>query len=101
MDCKQSGGSDMLTDNELLPGMDDTRPKQKGFRHMVKQTSVRELEVMAVRLRDAGDEKGAEYLERQAVALLDKKICRRVLTQSRQSKAGIDGKEIPLIESLA
>ncbi|MCG7947718.1 MAG: hypothetical protein AB2729_15790 [Candidatus Thiodiazotropha taylori] len=91
----------MLTDNERLPGMDDRSSRPRGFRHRVKQASVRELEVMAVRLRDAGDEKGAEYLERQAVALLDKKICRRVLTQSRQLKAGIDGREIPLIESLA
>ncbi|MCG8489883.1 MAG: hypothetical protein MI756_20600 [Chromatiales bacterium] len=91
----------MLNDNELLPGMDDTRSKPKGFRHMVKQASVRELEVMAVRLRDAGDEKAAEYLERQAVALLDKKICRRVLTQSRKLQSGIDSQEIPLIERLA
>ena len=70
----------MLTDIELLPGMDDTRPSPGSFRHIARQASVRELEVMAVRLRDAGDEKGAEYLERQAVALLDKKICYSVLT---------------------
>jgi hypothetical protein len=74
----------MLTDNEVLVELDHTGSQPWGIRKLATQASVRELEVMAVRLRDAGDEKGAAYLERQAVALLDKKICRRVLL-NRQS----------------
>ena len=65
------------------------------------QTSVRELEVMAERLRTAGEERGAEYLDCQALALLDKKICRRVIRQSRRTQRGSGDQLIPLIEGLA
>jgi hypothetical protein len=77
----------MLTDNEMLVELDPKGSKPWGIRRLARQASVRELEVMAVRLRDAGDEKGAAYLERQAVALLDKKICRRVLTSRQFDRA--------------
>jgi hypothetical protein len=54
----------MFTDNELLVELDHTGSQPWGIRKLATQASVRELEVMAVRLRDAGDEKGAAYLAR-------------------------------------
>ncbi|MEJ2621328.1 MAG: hypothetical protein P8163_14010 [Candidatus Thiodiazotropha sp.] len=69
----------MLTENKLQVDRAYGESKPRGIRNLPNQASVRELEVMAVRLRDAGDEKGADYLERQALALLDRKICRKAL----------------------
>jgi hypothetical protein len=78
----------MLSDNELLVALDHSESKPRGMRNLANQASVRELEVMAVRLRDAGDEKGADYLERKALALLDRKICRKVLLARYPEETG-------------
>jgi hypothetical protein len=53
---------------------------------------------MAETLRAVGNEDGAEHLERQVLALLDKKICRKIIRQSRRSQRRLGDLVMPLIE---
>jgi hypothetical protein len=75
--------------------------KRQVVRAQIKQISVRELENMAKHRRAVGDRQGADYLDIQALALLDKKICRKIIRQSRRAQCGVGGVVFPLINGIS
>ena len=88
----------MLSDHEILRRMDAQKNREPGYSNLKGQSSVRELEAMAAELRSFGDERGAERLEQQALSLLDRKICKKIINQSRRTQRGLEGLVQPLME---
>jgi hypothetical protein len=89
----------MLSDKELLQSMDAQRSRRRDCRNHNKKVSVRELEKIADELRSIGDEHGADYFESQALTLLDIKICRKIVRQSRRTKHGLSDLVEPLMKT--
>ena len=56
---------------------------QKGRR---VKGSIRELELMASNLRRDGDNRAADEIDKEVMAMLEKKICRKIITQSRKEQ---------------
>ncbi|MEW8026332.1 MAG: hypothetical protein AB2792_20445 [Candidatus Thiodiazotropha sp.] len=48
--------------------------------------SVRELELLAANLRRDGDSSRADVVDLEIMALLDKKICRKIIKRSRKEQ---------------
>jgi hypothetical protein len=90
----------MLSDKELLRSLNGQSSRRRRFSNQIAQISVTELETMAETMRAVGDEGGAEYLERQALALLDKKICRKIIRQGRRSQRRLGDLVMPLMEGI-
>lgn len=90
----------MLNNNELIQGLYVQRSRRRGRDRKIKKISVRKLEALADELRAVGDEQSAEHLECQAIELLDKKICRKIIRQSRRSSSGLGDLVMPLMEGI-
>lgn len=48
--------------------------------------SIRELELMATRLREKGDSSGADCIDLEIMVLLEKKICKKIVNRSRKEQ---------------
>ncbi|MES9852920.1 MAG: hypothetical protein ABW170_13960 [Candidatus Thiodiazotropha sp. L084R] len=88
----------MLSNKELIQSLNRQRSRRRDDRNLFKQISIRELESLAGELRAVGDEVSAENLECQVIELLDKKICRKILQQSRKTRRGTGNLLGPLME---
>ena len=76
----------MLSNTQLFQRLNEQRSRRRGDGNLFKQITIRELESLAGELRAVGDEISAENLECQTIELLDKKICRKLLRQSRRAR---------------
>ncbi|MES9993148.1 MAG: hypothetical protein ABW098_14425 [Candidatus Thiodiazotropha sp.] len=48
--------------------------------------SIRELELMAAHLRRGGENRAADELDREIMVILEKKICRKIISRSRKEQ---------------
>ena len=88
----------MLSNHDILRRMDARKNQEPGYGNLKGRSSVRELEAMAEALRCFGDERGAERLELRALSLLDRKICKKIINQSRRAQRRLEGSAQPFME---
>jgi hypothetical protein len=72
----------LLTDNQPI------HLSRRGDNHAVYRVkvSIFELEVMAASLRKGGENRKADEIDREIMAILDRKICRKIIKRSRKEQ---------------
>jgi hypothetical protein len=71
----------LLTDQQFQLGRGGLNHKK----YRIK-VSVRELEAMAANLRQGGDNRKADEIDREIMEILERKICRKIIKRSRKEQ---------------
>ncbi|MCU7931768.1 MAG: hypothetical protein KZQ90_13280 [Candidatus Thiodiazotropha sp. (ex Codakia rugifera)] len=75
-----------LSTSELLNPQIHLTGRHSSISNQSVKGSIRELERMATRLREKGDNSGADCVDLEIMVLLEKKICKKIVNRSRREQ---------------